>query len=101
MMFIEQAAYVGDVLSFYLDNQIQENFLQYARQQSNIFDMAYMYGYKPRVTGLSNTIIDVYQQVPSKLVNNESVPDYDYALYVDANTSIKTTFSNTHNFYIR
>ena len=32
MMFIEQAAYVGDVLSFYLDNQIQENFIQYARQ---------------------------------------------------------------------
>ena len=52
MMFIEQAAYVGDVLSFYLDNQIQENFLQYSRQQSNIFDMAYMYGYKPKVTKL-------------------------------------------------
>ena len=25
MMFIEQASYIGDVLSFYLDNQIQEN----------------------------------------------------------------------------
>ena len=98
MMFIEQAAYVGDVLSFYLDNQIQENFLQYARQQSNIFDMAYMYGYKPRVTGLANTIIDVYQQVPSKLVNNEYVPDYDYALYVDANTSMTTTSATPVTF---
>ncbi len=28
MMFMEMAAYVGDVLSFYLDNQIQETFLQ-------------------------------------------------------------------------
>ena len=64
MMFIEQAAYVGDVLSFYLDNQIQENFLQYARQQSNIFDMAYMYGYKPKVTGLSKYYCRLYQQVP-------------------------------------
>ena len=27
MMFMEQAAYVGDVLSFYLDNQIQETFI--------------------------------------------------------------------------
>ena len=27
-MFIEMAAYVGDVLSFYLDNQLQETFLQ-------------------------------------------------------------------------
>ena len=98
MMFIEQAAYVGDVLSFYLDNQIQENFLQYARQQSNIFDMAYMYGYKPRVTGLSNVIVDIYQQVPAKLVNNEYVPDYDYALYIDANTSLSTTSATAITF---
>ena len=28
MMFIEQASYVSDVLSFYLDNQIQETYLQ-------------------------------------------------------------------------
>ena len=29
MMFMEMAAYVGDVLSFYLDNQLQETFLQF------------------------------------------------------------------------
>ena len=98
MMFIEQAAYVSDVLSFYLDNQIQENFLQYSRQISNIFDMAYMYGYKPKVTGLSNTIIDVYQQVPAKLVNNVYVPDYDYAVYVDSNTSITTRAATSVTF---
>ena len=27
MMFMEMAAYVGDVMSFYLDNQLQENFI--------------------------------------------------------------------------
>ena len=32
MLFIEMASYVGDVLSFYLDNQIQETFIQKARQ---------------------------------------------------------------------
>jgi hypothetical protein len=26
MMFMEMSSYVGDILSFYLDNQIQENF---------------------------------------------------------------------------
>ena len=50
MMFIEQASYVGDVLSFYLDNQLQENFIQYARQTNNIFELAYMFGYKPKTT---------------------------------------------------
>ena len=42
MMFIEQASYVGDILSYYLDNQIQENFIQYARQTSNLYDVSYM-----------------------------------------------------------
>ena len=28
MMFMEMASYVGDILSFYLDNQFQETFLQ-------------------------------------------------------------------------
>ena len=38
MLFMEMAAYVGDVLSFYIDNQIQETYIQRARQTSNIFN---------------------------------------------------------------
>jgi hypothetical protein len=91
MMFMEQAAYVGDVLSFYLDNQIQENYLQYARQYDNLYDLAYMYGYKPRATGLAYTLIDFYQQVPAKLSASIYVPDFDFALYVNANTQTSTT----------
>jgi hypothetical protein len=98
MMFIEQAAYIGDVLSFYMDNQIQENFLQYARQPDNLYDMAYMYGYKPKVTGLAEVDIDFYQQVPAKLSGSEYVPDYDYALYIPANTQVSTTGGNVVNF---
>lgn len=100
MMFIEQASYVGDVLSFYLDNQIQENFLQYARQQDNLYDMAYMYGYKPKVTGLSEVDIDFFQQVPAKLSGSTYIPDYDYALYVNPNTQINTRGNSTTSFTI-
>ena len=60
MMFIEQAAYVGDVLSYYLDNQIQENFAQFARQTSNLYDLSYMYGYKPKVTGLATVNLSFF-----------------------------------------
>ena len=98
MMFMEQAAYVGDVLSFYLDNQIQENFLQYARQDDNLFDLAYMYGYKPKVTGLSQAPIEFYQQVPAKLSGSTYIPDYDYSLYVNNNTQVATTTGNTVTF---
>ena len=57
MMFMEQASYVGDVLSFYLDNQFQETFVQYAQQTNNIYELAYMFGYKPKTTGVSQATI--------------------------------------------
>lgn len=100
MMFMEQAAYVGDVLSFYMDNQIQENFLQYARQSDNLYDLAYMYGYKPKVTGLAEVDLDFYQQVPATLSASVYVPDYDYALYINSNTQVSTTAGTTTTFTI-
>ena len=94
MMFIEQAAYIGDVLSFYLDNQVQENFLQYARQTSNLYDLSYMYGYKPKVTGLSTVELSIYQLVPSIASASGAdtlyIPDYSYALYLGENTVCST-----------
>ena len=101
MMFIEQAAYVGDVLSFYLDNQIQENYVQYARQNDNLFQLSYMYGYKPKVTSLSTTEVDFFQIVPSKVSASQYIPDYDYALYVNANTKVSTREGTATNFSIQ
>ena len=94
MMFIEQAAYVGDVLSFYLDNQVQENFLQYARQTSNLYDLSYMYGYKPKVTGLASVDLSFYQLIPSIISSSGAddifIPDYNYALRIAETTSAST-----------
>ena len=87
MMFIEMAAYVGDILSFYLDNQIQENYLQFARQSNNLFELAYMFGYKPNVTGVAVANIDFYQKVPSKISAGSYVPDFDYSLYIAPNST--------------
>jgi hypothetical protein len=100
MMFMEQAAYVGDVLSYYIDNQVQENFLQYARQTNNLFDLAYMFNYKPKVTGLATTELEITQQVPSKLSASVYIPDFDYALYVEENTSVTTTNADATSFII-
>jgi hypothetical protein len=100
MMFMEMAAYVGDILSFYLDNQFQENFLQYARQTNNLFELAYMFGYKPTVTQVATTEVNFYQQVPSKNVGGTYIPDYDYALYVPNNTTVSSTLLNIPTFLI-
>ena len=98
MMFMEMSAYVGDVLSFYLDNQIQENFTQLARETNNLYELAYMFGYKPKSTGVAQANIDLYQQVPSKLIGTEYFPDYDYCLTIGENTVIKQPNSDTVQF---
>ena len=92
MMFMEQAAYVGDVLSFYLDNQIQETFTQFARQTNNLYELAYMFGYKPKATKAAQVEIDLYQQVPS---NANGTPDFNYALNIGENTTITSNSSTT------
>jgi hypothetical protein len=46
MMLIEMNAYVGDVLSFYIDKQYQEMLLPLAEERRNIITMAKMFGYK-------------------------------------------------------
>jgi len=91
MMFMEMAAYVGDVLSFYLDNQVQENYLQFARQSNNLFELAYMFGYKPNVTGVAIVDIDIYQKVPAKISAGSYMPDFDYALYIAPNSTVSNT----------
>jgi hypothetical protein len=98
MMFMEMAAYVGDVLSFYMDNQIQENFLQYARQPNNLYELAYMFGYKPNVTQVATTIVDFYQQVPASGSTSNKVPDFNYSLFVPGNTSITSTSNASISF---
>ena len=95
MMFMEMAAYVGDVLSFYMDNQIQENFLQYARQPNNLYELAYMFGYKPNVTQVASTFIDFYQQVPASGSTPNTVPDFSYSLLIPSNSTITSNINGT------
>jgi hypothetical protein len=91
VMFIEQASYVGDVLSFYLDNQIQENYIQFARQTNSLYELAYMFGYKPKVSSAAQVTLDIYQQLPATTSGSVTVPDYSYAVTVGENTTVSST----------
>lgn len=99
MLFMEQASYIGDVLSFYLDNQFQENFIQYASQTNNIFDLAYMFGYKPKTTGVAQATIDFFQQLPAKTVSGSVIPDYDYSITIGENSTVSS--QNGSSFIIQ
>ena len=100
MMFMEMSSYIGDVLSFYLDNQIEETFVEYAREDKNLFALAYMLGYKPKVTSVALTNLDIYQQLPA-LGSSPYAPDYDYCVYVEANTAVNNNISGGPSFLIQ
>jgi len=82
MMFIEMASYIGDVLSFYIDNQFKENLLEYAEQQENVISIAQFLGYKPKLVSPSTTIATLYQVAPAVLENGVYVPDPKYLVKV-------------------
>jgi hypothetical protein len=101
MMFMEMAAYVGDVLSFYQDIQLQETFLQYAQEPGNLYSLAYMMGYRPKVTSVATANLDVYQRVPATFSGGQYFPDYSYAIVLGKNTQLQSTADTSVKFLIQ
>ena len=93
MMFIEMAAYVGDVMSYYVDSQFKESLLGYSEELRTLYSMAQTFGYKPRLTAPSSVTLDIFQLVPAKGTASSIEPDYDYALNVPTNKKQKKRFN--------
>jgi hypothetical protein len=90
-LFIEMSSYVGDVMSFYLDTQTQENFLLYAKEKENLYALSYVMGYRPKASYASTTTVDVYQLMPATSSDGGITfsPNYStYGLIIPANTTI-------------
>ena len=100
MMFIDlKLSYVGDVLSYYIDYQFKEGFMQYASERKNIVTLANYLGYKIKTSVASTTEIEIFQIIPSK-VNNEgkSEPDYKYALNIQSGMEITSRDGSATKF---
>ena len=92
-IFIEQASFVGDVLSYYTDYQFKESFIQFANERKNLLNLSTFLGYKPKVSTVSSTSVDVFQLVPStrtSAVNPEYVPDERYCLILKPFTQLSS-----------
>ena len=98
MMFMEMAAYVGDVLSYYTDTQLKESLLLLAQEKENLFNMAYAMGYRPKVTDASSVDLEIFQLIPSTGVSGDYQPDFNYCLQINPNSSFTSTEGPT--FYI-
>jgi hypothetical protein len=94
MVFIEQAAALGDVLSFYQDTQLKESMLAHATERKNVLALAQSMGYTPKVTSPALTTINVYQLVPSKGAPNYEPNDAYYLKIKDGMEIESSTNSN-------
>lgn len=86
MMFIEMASYVGDVLSFYIDNQFKENLLLFAKERQNVLAISQAFGYKPRLTATATVEATVLHMVPALGTSFNYEPDSRFFLKIGRNS---------------
>jgi hypothetical protein len=98
MMLIEMAAYVGDVLSFYQDTQLQETFLPYTKNESTLYDLAYLTGYRPKVTAVSEAEVEIRQVLDAVLSGSTYRPDWNQAALISENAQLGTNTGNAVTF---
>ena len=95
MVFLEQAAVIGDILSFYQDVQLKESMLANATERKNVVALAQTMGYKPKTSSPAVTTLTVYQLIPSKNSGSTVIQDESYCLRIkDGMEVASTTNSN-------
>lgn len=98
MMFMEQAAYIGDVLSYYTDYAFKEGVMESATERKNIISLAAQLGYKVKPSRASTGNIDLMQLCPSADDGfGNYYPDPNYMLTVKENAQFST---NANSYYI-
>lgn len=76
-LMLDTVSYIGDVLSFYLDYQANESFLDTSAEFENIIKHGKQVGYKFSNTNSSTGVATFYINVPSNF--DGLGPNYDYA----------------------
>jgi|TARA_R110000787_G_scaffold104748_1_gene212070 hypothetical protein len=85
-LLLDSVAYIGDQLSFYLDYQTNESFLDTALERSNIERLSRQLGYRDVGTRSSTGVMTFFMLVPTSA--NGSSPDLDYLPILKKNTEV-------------
>jgi hypothetical protein len=96
MMFIEMASYIGDSLSYYIDDTLKESLMVHAEDIENVISLSQYLGYKPKVTSPSVTTLSVYQLVPSIGTGVDNTVDSNYLLKIKEGMQVRD--ENENNF---
>jgi hypothetical protein len=95
-IMLDTVSYIGDILSFYLDYQANESFLDTANEYQNIVKIGKQFGFKPEFNTSSYGTVAMYILVPSN--STGTAPDMDYAPIVKRKTVLTST--NGNNFML-
>jgi len=91
-LLLDMVAYVGDVLSFYVDYQANETYLDSAIEKKNLFSLAKQLGYKRPQAFTATGKCAFYVQVPSDSTGN---PDADLVPILKAGTTLASSAGNS------
>jgi len=93
-LMLDTVAYIGDQLSFYLDYQTNESFLDTAVERGNINRLTRQLGYRPSGAPSSTGVVAFYILVPSNA--NGTGPNLDYVPILKENTLISANNSSKY-----
>jgi len=88
-LMIDTVAYIGDILSFYVDYQANESYLSTAVEFENVVKLARQFGYKLNITPSSYGIVSLYLLVPSDTTGH--APNKSYMPVLKRGTQFTTT----------
>ena len=94
-IMLDTVAYVGDILSFYMDYNVNESFIESAIESNNIIKLARQMGYRYKGLPASSGVVTFYIVVPAAA--NGVQPDLDYAPILKAG-AVFTAGSSTATF---
>lgn len=93
-LMIDTVSYIGDMLSFYLDYQANESFIDTSIEYENVIRHAKSMGYKFRNNPISHGVCTFFVVVPSLV--NAVRPDLRYAPVLEKGTLLSTAQGTTY-----
>lgn len=87
-LMLDTVSYVGDILSFYLDYQANESFLDTASEFNNVIKIARQMGFKFNNIGSSTGVASFYISVPSDSITLQ--PNLNYAPILKKGSTFST-----------
>ncbi len=92
-LMVDTVAYIGDILSFYLDYQVNESFLDTAIEYNNIIKLSRQMGYKYKANPSSYGTVAIYAIIPASA--SGLGPDSAYYPILKKGSELSSTSGNT------